>query len=87
VSYRLVVKPSAEKDVGRLPKQMRLRILDRMAQIAADPRLPGSSKLAGSSDAYRIHVGDWRIVYEIDDKNLVVFATIVGQRREVYRGI
>lgn len=87
MSYRLIVKPSAERDVERLPRPIRRRVLDRLARIEADARAPGSVKLAGAKATYRVRVGDWRIVYEIDDAQGTVFVTIVAHRREVYRGL
>ena len=86
MKYHLIVKPSAEKDVSRLPVSVQRRVLDRLARIEADPRTSGSVKLAGAEATYRVRVGDWRIVYEIDDARRRVFVTIVAHRREVYRG-
>jgi mRNA interferase RelE/StbE len=50
-----------------------------------DPRPPGSEKLKGSEDAYRIRVGDYRILYEVRDKELLVYIIEAGHRREVYK--
>jgi mRNA interferase RelE/StbE len=87
MSYRLIVKPSAEKDVTRLPSSVQRRVVDRLARIEADPRAPGSVKLAGAKATYRVRVGAWRIVYEIDAARRTVFVTIVAHRRQVYRGL
>ncbi len=87
MSYRLILKPSAERDVQRLPRSVERRVLDRLARIEAEPRAPGSVKLAGAKATYRVRVGDWRIVYEIDDARRIIFVTIVAHRREVYRGL
>lgn len=87
MSYRLIVKPSAEKDLARLPRSVQGRVLDKLAQVQADPRMPGAMKLAGAQATYRVRVGDWRIVYEVDDPGRTVYVTIIGHRREVYRGL
>jgi mRNA interferase RelE/StbE len=87
MSYRVIVKPSAQKDVARLPRAVQRRVLDGLARIEANPRAPGSAKLAGAKAAYRVRVGDWRIVYEIDDGRRIVYVTIIAHRREVYRGL
>lgn len=87
MNYRLMIKPAAEKDIDRLPRSLQRRILNRLARIEADPRESGSIKLAGTAATYRVRVGDWRIVYEIDDVQHVIFVTIVAHRREVYRGL
>jgi mRNA interferase RelE/StbE len=86
MTYDLIVKPSAIKDVEGLPATVQRRVVARLAQLQANPRLPGSVKLAGAKDIYRVRVGDWRIVYEIDDARHIVYVTIVAHRREVYRG-
>jgi mRNA interferase RelE/StbE len=87
MSYRLIVKPAAERDVRRLPGPVQRRILNRLGRIETDPRGPGSVKLTGAKATYRVRVGDWWIVYEIDDARLMIFVTIVAHRREVYRGL
>jgi len=87
VSYRLLVKPSAQRDIEGLPHPIQRRVLERLARIESVPRAPGSVKLAGSKATYRVRVGDWRIVYEIDDARCMVIVTIVAHRREVYRGL
>jgi mRNA interferase RelE/StbE len=51
------------------------------------PRPAGCTKLAGADDAYRIRIGDYRIVYVIADKVLIVYIIRVGHRKEVYRGM
>jgi mRNA interferase RelE/StbE len=52
--------------------------------LADDPRLPGSKKLKGYKDSWRIRIGDWRVVYIVDDVAKVVSITRVARRREVY---
>ena len=86
MNYALIVKPSAAKDIERLPATVQRRVLQRLAQIQANPGLPGCAKLAGAPNTYRVRVGSWRIVYEIDDAQHIVYVTIVAHRREVYRG-
>jgi mRNA interferase RelE/StbE len=87
MSYRLIIKPAAQRDMRRLQPAVQRRILARLGNIEADPRGSGSVKLARARATYRVRVGDWRIVYEIDDARLMVFVTIVAHRREVYRGL
>ena len=83
-SYRLLVKPSAVKEIEILPKQDRPRIVAKISSLARDPRPPGCEKLS-VRDQYRLRQGDYRILYEIQDVDLVVAAVKVGHRREVYR--
>jgi mRNA interferase RelE/StbE len=59
--------------------------VDRILGLADDPRPPGSEKLAGGEDRYRVRQGFYRIVYEIDDATRLVRVVKVGHRRDVYR--
>ncbi len=84
MSYRVIVTPPADRAIGSLPKDVRARIAKRLVTLAANPRPPGSVKLAGQ-DAYRMRVGDYRIIFAIHDDRLIVLVIDVGHRREVYR--
>jgi mRNA interferase RelE/StbE len=67
-----------------LPVSIRARIAERLRLLAVNPRPPGSIKLS-AQDAYRIRVGDYRIIYTIQDRRLIVLVIDVGHRRDVYR--
>ena len=82
--YALDYLPGASKAIARLPRDMQRRILDGVEKLSANPRPPGSVKLTGQ-DAYRIRVGDYRIIYTIHDRRLLVLVIDVGHRRDVYR--
>jgi mRNA interferase RelE/StbE len=84
MTYQLEYLPAATKSIEKLPPRMQGRLLTRLAALADNPRPPGSVKLAGQ-DAYRIRVGDYRIIYKIQDHVLLVVVIDVGHRREVYR--
>ena len=83
-SYRLLIKPSAGKEIEALPKQDRRRIVAKITALSQDPRPPGCEKLSGH-DRYRLRQGNYRILYEIQDSDLVVVVVKVGHRRDVYR--
>ena len=83
-SYRVELKPSAQKDMERLPDQMNARIFPRLENLASDPRPPGCKKLKGGDKEWRIRVGDCRVVYTIDDANLLVEVTRIRHRSKVY---
>lgn len=86
MSYRIKVSAKAEKDMMRLPLQERKKVSIRIDQLAADPRPPGCLKLKGQTETlWRIRVGDYRILYAIDDGIRIVDIRRVGNRREVYR--
>jgi mRNA interferase RelE/StbE len=84
--YDLLIKPSAGKELAKLgTKSDRARIVAAIQGLASDPRPQGVEKLAGADALYRVRVGDYRIIYEIRDQELVVTVIKVGHRRDVYR--
>jgi mRNA interferase RelE/StbE len=84
--YRLLIKPSAKKEIEALDqKRDRQRIIGRIAALASEPRPTGCEKLAGGEGRYRIRHGSFRVVYAIDDTARTVEVVKVGHRREVYR--
>ena len=87
MSYEVVFKPSAERQLLKLEKQLQKRITGKLIQLQANPRSAGAIKLSGSARTWRVRVGDYRIVYEIDDSAAILFVTIIAHRREVYRDL
>ncbi len=85
MAYRIEVNKSAEKEIAALPKREQRRVVSAIKALADDPRPGGVRKLAGAEDAYRLRVGDYRIVYQIADNVLTVFVVRVGHRKDVYR--
>ena len=84
--YSLHLKSSAAKEIDGLPtKADRQRVVSRIVALADDPRPPGSEKLAGHEDRYRVRQGDYRIVYSLDDDRRAVVVVKVGHRKDVYR--
>lgn len=85
-SYKLLIKISAGKELEELPsKRLRRQLVSRILALSDDARPPGSQKLAGFEDRYRLRQGSYRIVYEVDDRSRVVTVVKIGHRREVYR--
>lgn len=84
MSYRISLTTSAEKELNSLPTVAVGRILPRLEALAASPRPPGCKKLRGGDREWRIRVGDYRVVYEIDDTAQTVDITRIAHRREVY---
>lgn len=84
--YKVSIKRSAVKEIEAIPqKKERQRIIRRIGQLAEDPCPPGSKKLSGN-DKYRVRQGSYRIVYSIEDNELIVVIVKVGHRKDVYRG-
>lgn len=84
-SYSLRIKKSAIKEIEAIAsKSDRIRIVERISSLAANPRPHGAKKLSGR-DRYRIRQGRYRILYSIEDAGLVVYVIKVGDRKDVYR--
>jgi len=83
-SYRVLIKRSAAKELESVPLKDRRRLVARIEGLAANPRPVGVQKLSGE-EKYRLRQGDYRILYEIVDQDLIVTVVRVGHRREVYR--
>jgi mRNA interferase RelE/StbE len=83
-SYRVALTSSAEKELHRLPTKMVARIMPRLEHPGSAPRPAGCKKLRGGDKEWRIRVGDYRIVYVIDDTARTVDVTRIAHRREVY---
>ena len=85
MAYRVQFSPSAARQFRKLDPPIRNRITPAIDALVTDPRPPGVEKLAGTDDAYRIRVGDWRVVYAINDEAKQVVITRIGHRGDVYR--
>ena len=83
-NYRLLIKASAAKELESLPRKDRQRVADRIRSLSVNPRPIGSEKLT-DADRYRLRQGDYRILYEIHDREVIVIVVKLGSRRDVYR--
>lgn len=81
--YTVLILPSAQKQLDKLPGAIATRIEDKLLDLEGDPRPPGCKKLRGR-DAWRIRIGDYRVIYEINDGNLIVTVIAIGHRRDIY---
>lgn len=86
MKYRVDFKPSAARAIVDLPEPDQSRVLKRIDALEDNPRPPGYKKVHGT-DYFRIRVGDYRVVYSIEDEVLVVLVVRVGHRKEIYRGL
>jgi mRNA interferase RelE/StbE len=84
MTYRVTVSNSAERQLSRLDRQTQERIRDRIDSLADNPRPHGVKKLRSREDQWRIRVGDWRIVYTVQDDRLIVLIVRIGHRSDVY---
>lgn len=83
--YEILLVKQAEKDLKNLPIQIFDRVITAIKDLSSNPRPSGCLKLKNLSQDYRIRVGDYRIIYEIDNKNQIVKVMRVRYRRESYR--
>lgn len=85
MSYEITYARSALKELRKLDRQIARRVLRAIDALADEPRPLGCLQLTGGEGGLRIRVGDYRIVYDIHDDELVVLVLHLGHRREVYR--
>lgn len=82
--YSLEIKQSAQKELDALDDPLFTRLDRKIITLSENPRPAGCTKLKGHKDTWRIRIGDWRVLYIIDDAARVVSITRVAHRREVY---
>jgi mRNA interferase RelE/StbE len=83
--YRVEVSATAERQLKKIRREDAVRILRSMSLLASEPRPDGCRRMSGYDHLYRIRVGDYRVIYEIDGKQIVVVILKIGHRREGYR--
>jgi len=83
-SYKIIIKQSVTKDLRKIPKKDVTRIILAIQKLAENPRPSQSKKLSGQ-ERYRLRQGNYRILYSIEDENLVICVVKVGNRRDIYR--
>ena len=83
--WRVILTPTAERELRGLPDDVERRIVRRLRALRADPRPPGCLKLSGAEGLWRVRVGSYRVVYRIEDAVLLVLVIRIAHRRDVYR--
>ncbi len=84
MKYEVRIVPAAEREMDKLPPLVHTRVSRRILSLEDNPRPRGAKKLSGREE-YRLRVGDYRVLYTVDDKDGIVTILAVGHRREVYR--
>jgi len=82
--YTVLFKPSAKRQFESLDASVRERIAAKISALAENPFPAGCKKLTGD-EAYRIRIGDWRVIFDVLESEIVVLVLRIGHRREVYR--
>ena len=88
MAYRVELTPVAAKELSELPRPIQKRIVRWLDLLGKDPRRPGTAKLKGREDLYRVHAGkDYVIIYTIRNDEAIVLVLRVGHRSEAYRRV
>ena len=85
MTYSVVVAPAALRQMRKLEASARRRVQAVIDLLADDPRPPAARQLVGGAGEWRVRTGDYRVVYEIHDGELLILVVMVGHRRDVYR--
>ena len=83
-SYKIVIKKSAAKEIEKIEKKDRIRVIEKIRSLMFDPHPVGSKKLSGQ-EKYRIRQGNYRILYQVINDELIINVVKVGHRRDVYK--
>lgn len=83
--FTVTVAPAAERQLTALAPPIRTRIVRALLALETQPRPPACTKLQGAEDLYRIKAGEYRIIYRVQDRELVVLVLKVGPRKDIYR--
>jgi mRNA interferase RelE/StbE len=84
MGYKVFIEKLAQKELLNIPKNDQNRIIEAIQALSKNPRPHNVKKLSGR-EAWRIRVGKYRIIYEIDDGKLTILVILVGHRKEIYR--
>ena len=84
MKHQILMLRRAQRELENLPHPARLRVQNAIADLAENPHPPGSLKLT-NRDAWRLRVGDYRVIYEIENEQLIVTVIRLGHRRDIYR--
>lgn len=84
MTYRVEFTRAAARQIKKLPRAAQTRVLEAIVGLDGEPRPRGSRKLAGEEAAWRIRVGDYRVIYDLLDSTLTVTVIGAAHRREVY---
>ena len=84
MTYSITLTPSAARQLRKFDPDVRRRIQAALELLAVEPRPPAAIRLVGGSGEWRVRTGDYRIVYEFNDGQLLILVLRIGHRREIY---
>jgi mRNA interferase RelE/StbE len=83
--YAVEFRPSARKSLTKLPRRDQLRIVSAIEALGDEPRPIGAKKLVAEENLWRIRIGSYRAIYQIEDDKLIILVLKIGHRKDVYR--
>jgi len=83
--HEILLERTAEKDLNRLPPEVFRRVISHIKKLAENQRPSGSRKITGSPNSWRIRIGDYRVIYDIDDKRKTISVMFIRHRKDAYR--
>lgn len=85
MTYTILLKPAAERERRKLHPDVKTKINQALLDLEINPRPTGAAKLTGGNDRWRIRIGDYRVIYTIEDHAHLITVLRIAHRREVYR--
>ncbi|HAX79409.1 MAG TPA: type II toxin-antitoxin system mRNA interferase toxin, RelE/StbE family [Cyanobacteria bacterium UBA11372] len=85
MTYTVIIPKIVQKQIDSLPEDIYERVIEKLQQLAEDPCPSGVVKLKGTDNEYRIRIGDYRVLYEINDEELIILLLQCKHRRDAYR--
>ncbi|MGB3495911.1 MAG: type II toxin-antitoxin system RelE/ParE family toxin [Elainellaceae cyanobacterium] len=86
MSYQVLIVPAAQRQLKKLPVTVQQNVVDQIERLADNPRPANCKKLKGRDNQYRVRLGNYRIIYTVEDDVLTIRVIKVGHRRDVYEG-
>ena len=87
MAWKIIHSNRAAEQIRKLDRQVAKRVMARLDRLMGDPHAHGAVKLQGQKDLYRVRVGDYRIVYRIDNARNLIETAVIAHRSEVYRDL
>lgn len=84
-NYQIIFSPQARRSLRKLPPSIQQRVNDNILALAENPRPSGVKALQGYRGLLRLRVGEYRVIYRVEDRQLIVVVVQVGHRRDIYR--
>ncbi|MDY6051390.1 MAG: type II toxin-antitoxin system RelE/ParE family toxin [Rothia sp. (in: high G+C Gram-positive bacteria)] len=84
-NYSVTFKPSAAKELRKINKNDQTRSAKKIQELASNPYPPGIKKIVGGDGELRLRVGNYRVIYAVEEGRLIILVLTIGHRREVYK--